>query len=305
MKNTVPVALFAYARPEHLRKTLKGLQSNHVPLIYAFSDGARTPDKLAAVEEVRETLRGVDWCDVKLIERESNLGLGKSVRAGVSEVFERFDRIVVVEDDIVFRPGAYEFVLKALERYKNDDRVMSISMWSDPSLLLPNMQNGFFAERFVCWGWATYRHYWQHFQGKPIELFKQCETRGIPVLQWGNDLQHQAEQAEAKNLWYVGYALTHFLNQKVSYFPSESLVVNIGHDGSGENCGAQATIDRSLIDQPVAVPQNFPDVQLEKKLSVKFANYFSPPLPKRSLIQKLRIVAGRLKRRLWLLPVNS
>lgn len=300
MKNTVPVALFAYARPDHLRKTLQGLQNNHVSLIYAFSDGARTPDKVAAVEEVREILRSIDWCDVKLIERESNLGLGKSIRAGVAEVFESFDRIVVVEDDIVFRPGAYDYVLKALERYENDDRVMSISMWSDPSLILPNTHHGFFAERFVCWGWATYRHYWQYFQGKPIELFRQCETRGIQVLQWGNDLQHQAEQAEAKNLWYVGYALTHFLNQKVSYFPNQSLVVNIGHDGTGENCGTQTTIDQSLVDLPVAIPKNFPDVKLEANLPEKFSRYFSPPLPRRSLIQKLRSVPGKVKRKLQL-----
>ena len=37
----VPIVLFAYVRPAHLRQVLDGLKRNAVPLIYAFSDGPR------------------------------------------------------------------------------------------------------------------------------------------------------------------------------------------------------------------------------------------------------------------------
>ena len=58
----IPIILFAYARPDHMRRTLDGLRANQVPLIYAFSDGPRTPDKAPAVAEVRQVLRAIDWC---------------------------------------------------------------------------------------------------------------------------------------------------------------------------------------------------------------------------------------------------
>ncbi len=57
----VPVALFAYPRPGHLRRTLACLRDNRVPLIYAFSDGPRTPDKAALVDQSRQILRVIDW----------------------------------------------------------------------------------------------------------------------------------------------------------------------------------------------------------------------------------------------------
>jgi hypothetical protein len=53
----IPVALFAYARPDYLRKTLACLRENQVPLIYAFSDGPPAPDKALQVDQVREILR--------------------------------------------------------------------------------------------------------------------------------------------------------------------------------------------------------------------------------------------------------
>src|SRR6266702_2481552 len=61
--SAIPVVLFAYARPDHLRQTLDCLRVNQVPQIYAFSDGPRTPDKAPAVAEVRQTLRSIDWCE--------------------------------------------------------------------------------------------------------------------------------------------------------------------------------------------------------------------------------------------------
>lgn len=64
MSATIPVILFAYSRPDHLRQTLDCLRDNNVPLIYVFSDGPRTPDKAPTVARVREMLRVIDRCEV-------------------------------------------------------------------------------------------------------------------------------------------------------------------------------------------------------------------------------------------------
>ncbi|MBM3145510.1 MAG: hypothetical protein FJ010_11175, partial [Chloroflexi bacterium] len=88
MKSMIPIVLFAYARPEHLRRTLACLRENHVPLIYAFSDGPKSPEVKTRVRAVREMLRQVDWCEIQVVEREENLGLGKSILAGVNEIFQ-------------------------------------------------------------------------------------------------------------------------------------------------------------------------------------------------------------------------
>ena len=119
---SIPIILFAYARPDHLRRTLECLRADQIPLIYAFSDGARTPDKEQAVQEVRQVLRTVDWCEMRLVERDRNYGLGVSIRAGVAEVFERHDSLIVFEDDLICVPGAYTYLAAALDHYRDDPR---------------------------------------------------------------------------------------------------------------------------------------------------------------------------------------
>ena len=198
MIEIVPVALFTYKRPEHLKKTLKGLKKNQVPLIYAFCDGPRTSEDKPLVDSVRQIIHSINWCDVKIIEQKGNIGLGKSIRSGVSSVLEIYDQVIVVEDDIIFRPGAYQYAITALEHYRNDPKVMSITMWSHPSLVPKGANEGFFSKRFVCWGWGTYAHQWRKYNSSPIELYQECKRKKLSVLKWGRDLKKQAEVAEVR-----------------------------------------------------------------------------------------------------------
>ena len=100
MKNIVPIALFAYSRPNHLKQTLEGLRRNNVPVVYAFSDGPEDQEKETSVIQVRNILHEIDWCKIILVERNKNLGLGKSIRDGISQVLTRHNEVIVIEDDM-------------------------------------------------------------------------------------------------------------------------------------------------------------------------------------------------------------
>jgi hypothetical protein len=273
--NSVPVALFAYARPDHLQQVLAGIKANRVPLLYAFVDGPADPSKTEVVNQVIGLLKSVDWTELHLTIREQNLGLAGSIRSGITEVLKKHEHVVVLEDDIVMRPGAYAHTVAALLHYESDERVMSVSMWSQPSLRPKTADQGFFSERFICWGWATYRKYWSLYQESPFEIYNKCLAAGINVDAWGADIKWQAENAEKKKLWYIGYALTHMLHRKLSYFPEEALAVNIGRDGSGENTGGGKQDDLSLIHKPVGPLMGWP-VDYDPSIKNKFARYFNP-----------------------------
>ena len=134
MTEPIPIVLFAYNRPDCLRQTLACLRENRALLIYAFSDGPKTPEAADRVEEVRNILRSIDWCDVILCEREANLGLGVSIRTGVAEVLKEHEMIIVFEDDLICAPGAYDYLCAALRHYKDDHRVMSVTGWTHPRI---------------------------------------------------------------------------------------------------------------------------------------------------------------------------
>ena len=80
-----------------------------------FLDGPKSDMESAQVADVRILARSVDWCKTRLVERENNLGLGRSILAGMTEIFREFDRAIILEDDIVPIPGTYGYLCNALK----------------------------------------------------------------------------------------------------------------------------------------------------------------------------------------------
>lgn len=274
VSSVIPVALFTYARPGHLAKTLEGLRINKVPLIYAFCDGARDDSKVEQVKKVREILHNVDWTRIFIIERESNFGLGTSIRAGVTEVLEKHEKVIVIEDDIVMRPGAYNYTCAALNHYERNDRIMTVSMWDYPTLKSKRCHIGYFSERFVCWGWGTYRKYWSFYNKEPLELLNDALQKKHDLLKWGKDLKIQAINAKKYNVWYVGYALCHFIHGKYSFFPCETLIINVGRDEQATHTLKGLSDDYELLNKEVSLPEKWPDVHIERGTRKRFRSYF-------------------------------
>ena len=87
-------------------RTLAALRANGVPLIHAFSDGARGADDAADVGEVRRILRAVDWTELHLVEHPANLGLSASIVRGISDVLALHDETIVCARTTSSSPGA-------------------------------------------------------------------------------------------------------------------------------------------------------------------------------------------------------
>lgn len=232
----VPVVLFAYARPDHLRQTLDCLRENKVPLIYAFSDGPRTLDKAPAVAQTRDMLRAINWCEVVLCERETNFGLGRSILSGVTEVLGKHEAAIIFEDDLICVPGTYAYLCAALEKYQDDDRVMSVTGWTHPLAtpgdvaVLP-----YFDGRAESWVWGTWARAWGGMEIDAKTLLGQCKDQGIDIYRYGADLVDMAKAELRKNIWAVRFLYLHILRKALCLRPPWSMVEHIGWDCQGTN----------------------------------------------------------------------
>ena len=255
----VPVILFAYARPDHLGHTLECLRENQVPLIYAFSDGPRTPDKASAVAQVREMLRAIDWCEVVLCERETNLGLGRSILTGVTEVLGKHESAIVFEDDLVCVPGTYDYLSTALEHYKDDSRVMSVTGWTHP-LITPSDITGqpYFDGRAECWVWGTWTRAWQVMQENAITLLQKCKAEGIDVYRYGADLPAMAKVELQKNIWAVRFLYWHILNRGLCLRPPWSMVEHNGFDVNATNASNESWAKNLPLKPSPPIPTQWP-----------------------------------------------
>ena len=255
-----PIILFTYARPVHLRRALDCLRNNHVPLIYAFSDGPQTPDKVPDVSQVRDMLRDIDWCEVVLCERESNLGLGRSILLGVTEVFRKHEAAIIFEDDLICVPGTYEYLCAALERYQYDDRIMSVTGWTHP-LVTPGDVTvlPYFDGRAECWVWGTWRRAWNGMEMDAKTLMEQCKEQGIDIYRYGADLVDMAEAELHKNIWAVRLLYLHIFKKGLCLRPPWSMVEHIGFDSNATNASNESWLKNPPLKACPSIPEQWPE----------------------------------------------
>jgi hypothetical protein len=256
----IPIILFAYARPDHLARALACLKENRVPLIHAFADGAKGAADAVAVAETRALLRAVDWCELRLVEREVNLGLGRNVLAGVGAAAKEHEAFIVWEDDLICVPGTYAWLCAALRAYADEPRVMSVSAWTHPRVTPGGLDGGaYFDGRACCWVWGTWARSWQGMEsGSALEKMREAQARGTAPDAYGADLPEQAEFEARRNVWAVRLAYHHLRNGGLCLRPPWSMVEHIGFDKSATNAAdATGWANPSLRAAP-AVPEAWP-----------------------------------------------
>jgi hypothetical protein len=282
MRSQVPVALFAYARPQHLIRTLECLRANRVPRIYAFSDGPKTPEQRAKVEEVRRLLRAVDWCEMSIVARAENLGLGESIRAGVADVLSRHESVLVFEDDLICVDGTYAYLTEALAHYGNDPRVMSVTGWTHPRITPRDVTDQpFFDGRAECLVWGTWRRAWDGMEQDARSLMQRCRQKGIDPYAYGADLVQMAQTERERNIWAVRFIYLHILNGSLCLRPPHSLVEHIGFDTDATN----AIADNGWANPPLrpcpSLPATWPDAvehpQAQSLAAAAFGRKPEPP----------------------------
>lgn len=239
-----PIALFVFARPEHTRRTLEALVAN--PLagqsdLVIYADAARNEHDAAQVEVVRDLVHAITgFRSITVIERETNYGLARNIIEGVTEACIRYGRVIVLEDDIVTSPYFLTFMNAALDRYADEPRVWHISGWNYP-IDPEGLGDAFFWRVMNCWGWATWSDRWAFFKKNPRYLVESWDKEKIKRfnLDGAYDFWSQitANQKGKLNTWAVFWYATIFENNGLCLNSAQSLVRNIGHDGSGENCG--------------------------------------------------------------------
>src|SRR5262249_47596514 len=160
----------------------------------AFSDGPKSSKNEKDVQSVRQILRNIDWCELRLTERESNLGLGTSILAGVTEVLQKHNEVIVFEDDLICVPGTYEYLCAAMNHYREEQKVMSVTGWTHPLITPPDVTTfPYFDGRAECLVWGTWTRAWKGMDIPANELMRNCSRLGMDVYKYGADLVSMAE----------------------------------------------------------------------------------------------------------------
>ncbi len=248
-----PVVVFVYNRPEHVRRALSSLKENALASeteLFVYSDGGKNPADWERVKEIRAWLRTLEgFRNLTIVERDENFGLARSIIAGVSEIVDRYGRVIVLEDDLVVSPVFLEYMNRALEFFRDDERVVSIHGYVYP--VTAPLPEAFFLRGADCWGWATWRRGWEIFCEDSVLLAKRLREEGL-IRSFDMEgrfpyYQMLKDQIAGKNdSWAIRWHASAFLAGKLTLYPGCSFVQNIGLDSSGTHCGSSSSYDVSL-----------------------------------------------------------
>lgn len=253
-----PVVLFVYNRPDHTRRTVDALKQNVLSAesqLIVFADAPKSEAHEEKVREVRQYLRQiVGFKSVKIFERDNNFGLARSIIDGVTTIVNQYDKIIVLEDDMVTSPYFLSYMNEALDRFANEELVVSIHGYVYPvDQILPE---AFFLPGADCWGWATWSRGWSCFNSDGQYLLDELKRRGLinafnynGAYPFSNMLERQIK---GKNdSWAVRWYASAFLAGKLTLYPGRSLVNNIGNDNSGTHCDDSFGLDAKLSNTPI------------------------------------------------------
>ena len=237
-----PVALFVFNRPDLASRVFDQIRAARPRQLLIVADGPRcgAHNDSDLVRATRQVVERIDWnCQVLRNYSSINLGCQRRMSSGLNWVFENVEEAIILEDDCLPSIDFFEYCHQLLVRYRKDPRVVAISGTKVHCPQTTSDYSYFFSKYFHCWGWASWRRVWQHYdvqmcawpQAYRGGLLKQISDSRDEECYWGRILDKQFRghfdawaYQMVFNCWQLG---------GWTAIPSTNLVTNIGFDHRG------------------------------------------------------------------------
>lgn len=278
---TAPICLFVYNRPTHTKKCIESVLKNKYSSeseLFIFSDAPKFEQHKNAVQEVRDYLKKISgFKRITIIERPFNYGLAQNIIDGITTIVSQFNKVIVLEDDLLVSPYFLEYMNHFLELYEKDISVASIHGYVYPLSNFNNLPETFFIKGADCWGWGTWKRAWDCFETDGSILLQRILQNGLKKeFDFDNSYPYTRmllEQTIGKNnSWAIRWYASAFLNNMYTLYPRESLVQNIGMDNSGTHCSSNNFYETNFITSPIVYTKQ-PIIEC-KEARKEFIRYF-------------------------------
>jgi hypothetical protein len=283
LDNLAPIGISAYVRLQHLQICIAALQKNTLAEqseLFVFSDGPKPGDEVR-VAVVRAYLQTVDgFKEVHIIERESNSRTSNN-RGGIEELLNIYGKTIFLEEDVVTAPGFLQYMNDALDFYKDNPSIGSITAYCPPIKIPATYPNDVFAlTRFNPWGMGLWKRYYRMntpiSENEYLKLFndkkrtkmlaRSVGQEALPIIRM--DFEGKLDAGDMKSIFWQ------FVDGKLTIYPRKSLVHNIGQDGSGFHMGVTDKWDISDVWNKVRGFEFVRDISVDENIRQEHYNFY-------------------------------
>jgi hypothetical protein len=237
------ILVTGYNRPKFLRSVLNNLSQLGCSNIWISLDGPKSNDDkdLQKTIECKELLKNYSFFDASKIKiNETNLGCKYGMSAALNWFFSNNDSGIIIEDDIVFGRDFLLFCELALEKFKDDTTIGSISGFQplEVTSKFKAVQYSHIVHPFFSvWGWASWADRWSAYDvelknwGRRLNLLELSRrTHGQHIRYWIRRF-NEFEDGQVDS-WDFQFLFSHLENDWKVITPFNNLVGNVGF---GEN----------------------------------------------------------------------
>ncbi|MFH7244817.1 MAG: glycosyltransferase family 2 protein [Spirulina sp.] len=258
-----PIVLIIFNRPNKVAKVIELLRCVQPRDLFVIADGPRlnVESDFKNCANARRIIDKIDWeCEINKNYSDQNLGCSKRVSSGLNWVFENTSEAIILEDDCIPDASFFKFAQELLEWYRNDSRVFSISGQNVQFGRQKTDYDYYFSRYNHCWGWATWRRAWSHFdydmalwnEVKRLNLLYDLLGNKRYAKSWERTFDYVLK-GEGIDSWAFRWTFSCWIQNALHITPSLNLVTNVGH---GEN--ATHTSKKNVFSEQPAQEIVFP-----------------------------------------------
>lgn len=265
------VLFLIFNRPDTTHRVFQAIRAAAPPRLYVAADGPRSDSNQKADQELcklaRSIATAVDWpCEIQTLFRSENLGCRVAVSTAIDWFFEHEDEGIILEDDCLPDSSWFPFADEMLLRFRDDTRIMCISASHFHGKNHRPPHSYFFSRYNHCWGWASWRRAWKHYD-KDMKAWPLLRnTEWLRTIGMGSRLFNhywlqtfdKAHEGNKVDSWAYRWTFSCWSHGGLTVLPARNLVVNIGFGSDATHTkGRTTTVDTQqleCIDFPLRHP---------------------------------------------------
>lgn len=243
MSLSTPVIFLIFRRPDLTSRVFETIRQAQPKKLLVVADGPRNESEVMLCQQARAVTEQIDWdCEVLRNYADTNLGCRNRVSSGLNWAFEQVEEAIVLEDDCLPHPSFFRYCQTLLDYYRNDERIMVVSGNNFQDGQKRTLHSYYFSKYNHCWGWATWRRAWRHWEFAPE---KWPEIRDLGLINAACDTPNEEKYWTAifdslffegnPDTWDYSWLLACWLQNGLTVLPNTNLVSNIGCRSDGTN----------------------------------------------------------------------
>jgi len=308
MSQLAPIAIFTYRR--NIEDVIENLLANtHAKEseLYIFSDGYKGNFDKQDVLHVRKYLKTITgFKKITISESLENKGLANSIIDGVSIILQKYEKVIVLEDDLIVSENFLEFMNSSLDFYKNEEDIWSISGYTPKLACLEEYNKDvYLAPRASSWGWATWSDRWMSidWEIQDYENFIKNKASIAHFNEGGNDLSVMLKMQMLGKIdsWAIRWCYNQYKMKKYTVYPTVSRLINIGFDEKGtHNSTGESRWSSTLSSAPFKLEKLEKDKVIFSCFAKKYnlqlktkIGYFLKEYGGYKLVKKLIAIVGK------------